>query len=281
MILSQISGSTEPVIQVISGDIGRIAWNTFLAIFPLTLSFFLFNKPRSRLFCWSIYILLGVSFIVGIKKYDNGNLLASLKQLIGSLWGVRAVFIGISIGLIIILMVIDRRSRSPQHHKRSILWWIGLFPFIATLPNAPYILTDIIHFYAAVRSINSAFGITLVILPIYILFIGAGWFAYVFSLINIDRYLEKYQLDRYTNIIELTIHFLCAIGIYIGRFLRFNSWDLVAAPKQFLRVLPGELIGKFPLVIILLTFLIILILFAISKPLIKNSSIYLDRQHEL
>jgi uncharacterized membrane protein len=281
MILSQISGSTEPVIQVISGDIGRIAWNTFLAIFPLTLSFFLFNKPRSRLFCWSIYILLGVSFIVGIKKYDNGNLLASLKQLIGSLWGVRAVFIGISIGLIILLMVIDRRSRSPQHHKRSILWWIGLFPFIATLPNAPYILTDIIHFYAAVRSINSAFGITLVILPIYILFIGAGWFAYVFSLINIDRYLEKYQLDRYTNIIELTIHFLCAIGIYIGRFLRFNSWDLVAAPKQFLRVLPGELIGKFPLVIILLTFLIILILFAISKPLIKNSSIYLDRQHEL
>lgn len=280
MILSQISGSTEPVIQVIAGDIGRIAWNTFLAIFPLTLSFFLFNKPRSRLFCWGTYILLGVSFIIGIKKYDNGNLLTALKQSIGSLWGVRAVFIGISIGLIIILMLIDRRSRSPQHHKRSILWWIGLFPFIATLPNAPYILTDVIHFYSAVRSVNSAFGITLVILPIYILFIGSGWFAYVFSLINIDRYLDKYQLDQYTNIIELIIHLLCAIGIYIGRFLRFNSWDLVTAPKQFLRVLPRELIGKFPLVVILLTFLIILILFTISKTLIKNSTIYLDRQHQ-
>lgn len=281
MILSQIYGSREAVIQVIGGDIGRIAWNTFLAIFPLTLSFFLFNKPRSRLFCWGTYVLLGVSFIVGIKKYDNGNLLTALKQLIGSLWGVRAVFIGISIGLIIILMLIDRRSRSAQHHQRSILWWIGLFPFIATLPNAPYILTDVIHFYDAVRSVNSAFGITLVILPIYILFIGAGWFAYVFSLINIDRYLDKYQLARYTNMVELVIHLLCAIGIYIGRFLRFNSWDLVAAPKQFLRVLPGELIGKFPLVVILLTFLIILILYTVSKPLIKNSSIYLDRRHEV
>lgn len=281
MILSQVFGSREAIIQVIGGDIGRIAWNIFLAIFPLTLSFFLFNKPRSRLFCWGTYVLLGVSFIIGIKKYDNGNLLTALKQLIISLWGVRAVFIGISIGLIVILMLIDRRSRSPQYHQRSILWWIGLFPFIATLPNAPYILTDVIHFYSAVRSVNSAFGITLVILPIYIIFIGSGWFAYVFSLINIDRYLDKYQLERYTNIIELIIHLLCAIGIYIGRFLRFNSWDLVTEPKQFLRVLPRELIGKFPVVIILLTFLIILILFAISKPLVKNSSIYLDRQHEL
>jgi uncharacterized membrane protein len=281
MILSQIPGSTELVIKVITDDIGRIAWNSFLAIFPLTLSFFLFSKPRSRLFCWGTYLLLGVSFIIGIKKYDNGNLLTALKQLVISLWGVRSIFIGIAIGLIIILMLIDHRSRSPQHHQRTIFWWIGLFPFIATLPNAPYILTDVIHFYDAVRSVNSAFGITLVILPIYILFIGVGWFAYVFSLINIDQYLHKYQLNRYINPIELIIHLLCAIGIYIGRFLRFNSWNLVTEPKQFLRVLPGELIGKFPLVIILITFLIILILFTISKPLVKNSSIYLDRQHKL
>jgi uncharacterized membrane protein len=281
MILSQVSTSTELVVQVIADDIGRIAWNTFLAIFPLTLSFFLFDKPRSRLFCWGIYVLLGVSFIVGIKKYDNGNILTVLKQLIVSLWGVRAIFIAILIGLIIILMAIDRQLRSPQQRNRSIFWWIGLFPFIATLPNAPYILTDVTHFYAAVRSVNSALSITLVILPIYILFIGIGWFAYVFSLINIDRYLDKYQLGRYTNTIELIIHLLCAIGIYIGRFIRFNSWSLVTEPKQFLSVLPGELIGKFPLVVILLTFLIILILFKISKPIVKNSAIYLDRQHQI
>ncbi|MGL4883991.1 MAG: DUF1361 domain-containing protein, partial [Waterburya sp.] len=29
--------------------------------------------------------------------------------------------------------------------KRSLLWWIGLVVFIAFLPNAPYLLTDIIH----------------------------------------------------------------------------------------------------------------------------------------
>jgi uncharacterized membrane protein len=276
MILSQISTLTDPAIKVIAEDIGRIAWNTFLALVPLTLSFFLFNKPRSRLFCWSTYILLGTSFVVGLKKYDNGNLLKALERIVMSLWGVRAIFIAIAIGLIIILMIIDFRSRLPQQRSRSIFWWMGLFLFVAILPNAPYILTDVIHFYDAVRYIDSALTITLIIVPIYIIFIGIGWLAYVFSLINIGKYFAKYKLDRYTNISELSLHLLCSIGIYIGRFIRFNSWSLVTQPKQFLSILPGELIGKFPLVVILLTFLIITILYTICKPIVEKSPIYAD-----
>jgi uncharacterized membrane protein len=273
MILSQIYGWTDPLTQVIRDDIGRIAWNTFLALVPLTLSFFLFYQPRSKVFCWSTYILLGVSFIVGIKKYNNGNLLEALERILLSLWGVRAIFIAISIVLIIILTIIDRRFRDPQTSQRSIFWWVGLFLFIVILPNAPYILTDIIHFYDAVRTIASAWTITLVIVPIYIMFIGTGWFAYVISLINVGKYLNRYQLDRSTAAIELSLHLLCAIGIYIGRFLRFNSWSLVTQPQQIISVLPGELIGKFPLVVILLTFLIITVLYSLSKPLIEQSLI--------
>jgi uncharacterized membrane protein len=272
MLLSQIPGGTATLTEVLSGDIGRIAWNTFLALVPLTLSFLLFNQPRSRLFCWSTYILLGLSFIVGIKKYNNGDFLEAIKRVTISLWGVRLIFIAISIVLIIALIVIDRRSQPDR--KRSIFWWFGVLVFIAILPNAPYILTDIIHFYSAVRAISSVWKITLVIVPTYILFIGIGWFAYVFSLVNIRQYMSKNRLEAYTSITEFTLHLLCAIGIYIGRFLRFNSWSLVTQPKQFLQVLPGELIGKFPLVVILLTFLIITILYAIFKPLIQNSSMY-------
>jgi uncharacterized membrane protein len=277
MLLSQISTWTDPVTKVIAEDIGRIGWNIFLALVPLTLSFFLFDRPRSKLFCWSIYLLLGVSFIVGIKKYNDGDLLEALERMILSLWGVRLIFIGISIGLIIMLIIIDLRSRPPQTRNRSIFWWIGLFPFVAILPNAPYVLTDVIHFYDAVRYIDSGLVITLVILPIYIIFIGVGWFAYVFSLINLGRYFVKCRLDRYTKLTELSLHSLCAIGIYIGRFIRFNSWNLVTQPKKFLTVLPGELIGKFPIIVIFLTFLIITILYTICKPLVDKSSIYVDR----
>ena len=280
MLLSQIPGGTATLTQVMSGDIGRIAWNTFLALVPLTLSFFLFNKPRSRLFCWSTYILLGLSFIVGIKKYNNGDFLEAIKRVTISLWGVRLIFIAISIILIVILIAIDRRSRLQTDRERSFFWWIGVLLFIAILPNAPYILTDIIHFYNAVRMISSAWAITLVIVPTYILFIGIGWFAYVFSLVNIRQYMSRNQLGAYVAVTELTLHMLCAIGIYIGRFIRFNSWSLVTEPKQFLQVLPGELLGKFPLIVILLTFLIITILYAIFKPLIQNSSMYVDQYNQ-
>ncbi len=277
MFLSQIPGGTATLTEVLSADIGRIAWNSFLALVPLTLSFFLFNQPRSKLFCWSTYILLGLSFIVGIKKYNNGDFLEAIKRIVISLWGVRLVFIAISIVLITILIIIDRRSRPQMDRERSIFWWFGVLLFIAILPNAPYILTDIIHFYDAVRAISSVWKITLVIVPTYILFIGIGWFAYVFSLVNIRQYMSKNQLGAYITLTEFTLHMLCAIGIYIGRFIRFNSWSLVTQPKQFLQVLPGELIGKFPLLVILLTFLIITIFYAIFKPLIQSSSMYVDR----
>jgi uncharacterized membrane protein len=277
MLLSQIPGGTATLTEVLSADIGRIAWNSFLALVPLTLSFFLFNQPRSRLFCWSTYVLLGLSFIVGIKKYNNGDLLEAVKRIVISLWGVRLIFIAISIILIVVLIAIDRRSRHHTGRERSIFWWLGVLLFIAILPNAPYILTDIIHFYDAVRAISSVWKITLVVVPTYILFIGIGWFSYVFSLVNIREYMSRNQLGAYITVTEFSLHLLCAIGIYIGRFIRFNSWSLVTQPKQFLQVLPGELLGKAPLLVILLTLLIITFLYAIFKPLVQHSSMYNDR----
>jgi uncharacterized membrane protein len=273
-LLAQISEWTDGFTHILVEDIGRIAWNIFLALIPLTLSFFLFYKPRSRIFCWSTYLLLALSFIVGIKKYNDGNFLIALQSILLSLWGVRAIFVAIALGLIIVLLTIDLRSRSADTNNRSLLWWIGLLPFIAILPNAPYILTDIIHFYAAVRAIDSVWAITLTVVPIYIVFIGVGWFSYVFSLVNISKYLDRVNLDRYTSITEVGIHFLCAIGIYIGRFIRFNSWSLLTQPRKFLSILPGELIGKFPLVVILITFLIITIVYSISKPIVEKSELY-------
>ena len=273
MILSQIPDWAEQLNQVITDDIGRIAWNIFLALFPLTLSYFLFNKPRLLWVRSTSYILLGLSFIIGIKKYNNGDILESIKTGVVSLWGVRALFFAIALGLIIVLMMIDIKSRVGKENNRSISWWLGLLLFIGFLPNAPYILTDIIHFYDAIRAIDSVWTITLVILPIYLIFISIGWFAYVFSLLNVAKYLQKINLDRYISIAELSLHLLCAIGIYIGRFLRFNSWSLLASPRDFLKTLPEELIGKFPIVVMLLTFLIITGLYSIAKFTIERLSL--------
>jgi uncharacterized membrane protein len=269
-MLNQVFGLTDRLTMVIAGDIGRIAWNIFLSLIPLTLSFSLFYKPRSKFYRWGIYTLLASSFIIGINKYNNGNILASIIRILESLWGVRAFFLAIAIASIAVLMTIDSRDRTARGNTRSLAWWLGLLLFLLILPNAPYILTDIVHFYDAVREISSVWIITLFILPIYLIFIGVGWLAYLFSLVNLGRYLKREGLDRYIHTAEISIHLLCSIGIYIGRFSRFNSWSIVTQPQQFLSVIPGELIGKFPLVVILITFLIIALFYRISKSIVDR-----------
>ncbi len=271
----------DRLIVVIAGDLGRIAWNIFLALIPLALSFFLFDKPRSKWYRWGVYTLLTSSCILGLKKYNNGDILTSVISLLKSLWGVRIFFLTMAIGLIATLMIIDIHSRwrslpfgkSKHGNSRPLVWWIGLLLFILILPNAPYILTDIVHFYDAVRDVDSVWGITLVIVPIYIGFIGVGWCAYLFSLINVGRYLQQQELGRYINTAEISLHLLCSIGIYIGRFVRFNTWSIVTRPRDFVQVLPGELIGKFPLVVILGTFLIITVFYTVSKSIALRLSL--------
>lgn len=62
--------------------------------------------------------------------------------------------------------------------RRSLLWWIGLVTFIAFLPNAPYVLTDVIHLVHDIRWGYSIWVISLVLVPAYLLFMAIGFGAY-------------------------------------------------------------------------------------------------------
>lgn len=148
---------------------------------------------------------------------------------------------------------------------RSWVWWLGFLVFYAFLPNAPYLLTDVIHLIDDIRTIQSVWMITLVLLPVYILVIFAGFEAYVISLINLGYYLHRIGKSHWILRVELITHFLSAIGIYWGRFLRFNSWDFVTQPDAVLTKGIEELLGKQPLVIIAITFVILVGLYAIMK----------------
>jgi uncharacterized membrane protein len=148
---------------------------------------------------------------------------------------------------------------------RSWVWWLGFLVFYAFLPNAPYLLTDVIHLIHDIRTIQSVWMITLVLLPVYLLVIWAGFEAYVISLINLGYYLHRIGKTQWILWVELITHALCAIGIYWGRFLRFNSWDFITQPDALLTRGVEELLGKQPLIIITVTFVILLVLYWIMK----------------
>ncbi|WP_299416387.1 DUF1361 domain-containing protein [Acaryochloris sp. IP29b_bin.148] len=151
------------------------------------------------------------------------------------------------------------------HRTRSLIWWIGLIVFIAFLPNAPYLLTDIIHLIEAARSTRSVWIVTLIFIPLHTFAILAGFEAYVISLINQGHYLKKQGVGQFVTWAEILAHILCAIGIYLGRFIRFNSWDLITNLKSVLMVSFNELTSKFPVVVILITVLVLILFYWVMK----------------
>src|SRR4029077_10976112 len=62
----------------------------------------------------------------------------------GDWMGVNPVLALVPLGLAALLF---RRSMN-----RSPLWWLGVVAFVAFLPNAPYVLTDVIHLQGALRA---------------------------------------------------------------------------------------------------------------------------------
>ncbi|WP_448570953.1 DUF1361 domain-containing protein [Trichothermofontia sp.] len=148
---------------------------------------------------------------------------------------------------------------------RTPFWWGTLLVFIAFLPNAPYLLTDIIHLIRAVRAGYSVWIITLIFIPLHLFAILAGLEAYVISLLNQGHYLKRVGAQRFVLGAELLAHALCAIGIYLGRFKRFNSWDLLTQPSTVFIDALNQLTSKRPLAVMILTLVVITGMYWLAK----------------
>jgi uncharacterized membrane protein len=148
---------------------------------------------------------------------------------------------------------------------RTWMWWVGFVVFVAFLPNAPYMLTDIIHLIRGTRAGYAVWIIALIFIPLHLIAILSGFEAYVMSLINQGHYLKRQGAGRYILWGELGAHALCAVGIYLGRFRRFNSWDLVTDPRDVLLTTIDDLTSKLPIVVIFVTFIGLTVLYWIIK----------------
>lgn len=140
--------------------------------------------------------------------------------------------------------------------RPSPLWWLGLATFVAFLPNAPYVLTDVIHFTADVRRTSSDLVVTFGLMPQYGLFFVAGFGCYAVSILRLERWLRSRGLPLPRVLaLEIVIHALCTVGIFLGRVFRFNSWDLVTRPDAVVDVV--RIPQPSSAVILLLTFLVL------------------------
>jgi uncharacterized membrane protein len=107
--------------------------------------------------------------------------------------------------------------------------------FVAFLPNAPYVLTDVLHLPRELAATHGDHWLAAALVAQYLCLFAVGFAAYVLSLVRLERWLADHGVSRRTVLItDLSLHALCAVGIVLGRVFRFNSWDLVTNPGGLL-----------------------------------------------
>jgi uncharacterized membrane protein len=116
-----------------------------------------------------------------------------------------------------------------RHAHHSYVWWCGLALWVLFLPNAPYVLTDVVHMVDDVQVAPSRLH-AYEVLVLYAAFYGAGLTCYVISLQRFRRHMHRVAPSRIVLPVMLGLHGLCVVGMYLGRFLQLNSWDAVLAP---------------------------------------------------
>ncbi len=128
------------------------------------------------------------------------------------------------------LLVYDRARGGASLPKLLALGALWLVFF----PNAPYIVTDLTHIDAGAA------------VPVWydvVLLSSAAWTGLVLGFLSL--YLIQAVVRRSLGprlawaFVALTL-VLTSLGVYIGRFLRLNSWDVIVQPQAlFGRVFRG------------------------------------------
>ena len=114
--------------------------------------------------------------------------------------------------------------------RRGPVWWMTFGVWMLFLPNAPYVLTDVVHMVDDLHASRSH-AHSYAILLTYALFAAAGLVSYVVSMQLFRGFLHRVIPRRAVAPILLVVHGLCVVAMYLGRFVRLNSWDVVLAPR--------------------------------------------------
>ena len=142
--------------------------------------------------------------------------------------------------------------------RRTWAWWSGVVMFVLFLPNAPYVLTDVIHLFDDIREVQSDLKILGIVLPLYLAFFTVGLVCYELSLRTVRSYLIDQAPDVPPWPIMYGLHALAALGVYLGRVMRFNSWDAVTSPGQVAST-ADALNDVVPIVLIGCTFVVLVV----------------------
>jgi uncharacterized membrane protein len=105
---------------------------------------------------------------------------------------------------------------------------LGLCIWLLFLPNAPYIITDLLHL-----RINTEVPVWYDSLLVFC-YAMAGLQAGLFSLYLVQKMITRLYSAYISQLAVAGFVLLSSYGVYLGRFQRWNSWDLFTKPHRLL-----------------------------------------------
>jgi uncharacterized membrane protein len=114
----------------------------------------------------------------------------------------------------------------PKIQRYKIVLGLIICLWLLFFPNAPYILTDLFHLKLK-SSMPVWFDLILILS-----FAWTGILFGFFSLWDIEHIFSKFLKQKYITVISIFLLFLSSFGVYLGRYLRWNSWDIIQNPLQ-------------------------------------------------
>jgi uncharacterized membrane protein len=161
---------------------------------------------------WCVVLLV-------VRKHAYGD--AGYPHLV---WNLALAWIPLLLAILLVVSYAWRRSRVEQVAVGTA--WL-LF-----LPNAPYVLTDFIHLGASHRLFD-----TLIITSFAFTSLALGFASLLLVQLVVTRSLGA-MLGWATALASL---FAASVGIYLGRVVRLNSWDVAHRPGRLWEIAAARL----------------------------------------
>ncbi len=127
---------------------------------------------------------------------------------------------------LLVVVFLLRRLR-----RQSWSSWISLgltLVWLLLVPNSFYMISDFVHLQDVVRH-NLLYDVVM-----FTSFIFTAALLGFSSLYMVHVELRKRVSLRVSSVLITTIIFLCSFAIYLGRDLRWNSWDVLVNPAGIL-----------------------------------------------
>ncbi|HEU5151813.1 MAG TPA: DUF1361 domain-containing protein [Iamia sp.] len=137
----------------------------------------------------------------------------------------------------VLAVALFHRPRRP-----SVAWLGGVGLFLLFLPNAPYVITDLIHLRSMLEGNPGTRVSDMVPAGVLALLVVWGVGCYAVALAEVDRALaRRAALARHRVAIRSAIHLACGFGVVLGRIPRLHSWHVVTRPHATVDGIVGVL----------------------------------------